>query len=49
MDSLIQLLVSLSQNAIRAFRHTATFVGLCDCIVLVYLLILYFPNFYFHD
>ncbi|KAF7639089.1 SCD domain-containing protein [Meloidogyne graminicola] len=28
MDSLIQLLVSLSQNAIRAFRHTATFVAM---------------------
>nr|CAD2171791.1 unnamed protein product [Meloidogyne enterolobii] len=28
MDSLIQLLASLSSNAIRAFRHTATFVAM---------------------
>jgi cohesin complex subunit SA-1/2 len=28
MDILIQLLVSLSQNSIRSFRHTATFVAM---------------------
>ena len=32
MDSVISLLVSLSDSQVRAFRHTATFAGKFDYI-----------------